>query len=84
MRLQCVYSYVPHCCLPLNTLSENVAKRELQNTLTRADKFKGKADLSSVSTGGSLISAESIKAGKNFTFRFWGSAFKLGSYTTSW
>ena len=84
MRLQCVYSCIPHCRLPVNNPPYGAAKRELENTLTRVDKINRKADLSSVSTGGSLISAESIKAGKNLTFRLWGSAFKLWCDTTTW
>lgn len=40
------------------------AKRELQNALLRADSKSGDPKLNSVSTGGSLISADSIRAGE--------------------
>ena len=43
--------------------AEAKAQKELQNALLRADSKHDKSKLQSISTGGSLISAESIRAG---------------------
>ena len=43
--------------------AEAKAQKELQNALLRADSKHEKSKLQSISTGGSLISAESIRAG---------------------
>lgn len=48
--------------------AEAKAQKELQNALLRADSKHEKSKLQSISTGGSLISAESIRAGTVFVF----------------